>query len=220
MAFKTLFFLLFSTFLFAAPEFSSALKEKKLYPMGEKIYAKKCKTIDTLQYENYQALHKDIQIKNLCGDLSASHLEALCVYLWDTQRDITQKKSYPKLSTTKHEKCPVCGMFLYKYPTWISRINYETKSFGFDGIKDMMKYYFTHKEGVKEMLVQEYYTQKTFEAREMYFVTHSDVYGPMGNELIAFKDLKSAKRFLLDHKGKEILLFDELTPQKVYELDE
>ena len=220
MAFKTLIFLFLNTFLLASPEYSSALKEKKLYPMGEKIYKLKCKTIDLSLYSSYEILQKEIEVKNLCGKLNPSHLEALSVYLWDSKTQTRKAKKHPKLTATKEEKCPVCGMFLYKYPTWISRINYEEKSFGFDGIKDMMKYYFEHKEGIVEMLVQEYYTQETLEAREAYFVSGSDVYGPMGNELLAFKDEKSAKRFLLDHKGKEILHFSAITPEKVYALDE
>lgn len=220
MAFKTLFFLFLSTFLFATPEYSSAIKEKKLYPMGEKIYTKKCKTIDASLYATHELLKEDIQEKNLCGSLSASHLEALSIYLWDKKRHTHNSKTYPKITATKKEKCPVCGMFLYKHPTWMSRINYENKTFGFDGIKDMMKYYFEHKEGIKTILVQDYYTQKTIEAREAFFVLGSDVYGPMGNELIAFEDEKSAQRFLLDHRAKEILQFDAITQEKVYRLDE
>ena len=220
MAFMTLFFLFFSSFLFGAPEFSTALKEKKIYPMGEKIYTQKCKPIESSLYESYETLQEEIVTKNLCGSLNPTHLEALCVYLWDKNHHTHNEKTYPKLSATKEEKCPVCGMFLYKYPRWIARIHYKEKSFGFDGIKDMMKYYFEHKDGIEVILVQEYYTQKTIEATKAYFVSGSDVYGPMGNELLAFEDEKSAKVFLQDHKGKEILRFDAITQEKIFALDE
>jgi len=220
MAFGTLFFLFFGTFLFATPEYSSAMKEKKLYPMGEKIYKQKCQTIDTNLYESYESLQHDIESKKLCSTLKPAHLEALSIYLWDKKHHLKSEKEYPKLTATKDEKCPVCGMFLYKYPTWLSRINYHVKSFGFDGIKDMIKYYFEHQEGIVEILVQDYYTHKTLEAREAFFVIGSDVYGPMGDELIAFKDKKSAQRFMIDHKGRELLRFHEITPERVYRLDE
>jgi nitrous oxide reductase accessory protein NosL len=42
----------------------------------------------------------------------------------------------------------------------------------------------------------------------------------MGNELIAFKDKKSAQQFMFDHKGTEILTFEAITQERVYKLDE
>lgn len=188
--------------------------------MGEKIYTLKCQSIDVALYESYESLNKNIEEKNLCSKLSTSHLEAVALYLWDTKRHLHKEKKYPKLKVTQKEKCPICGMFLYKYPRWVSKIEYQTQQFGFDGVKDLMKYYFEHQEGIKQILVQDYYTQETLEARSAFFVLGSDVYGPMGNELIAFKDEKHAQQFLRDHKGKEILRFDAITPQKVYALDE
>lgn len=220
MYFKLFFLLLFASFLYAYPTVSQTIKEKKIYPMGEKVYAKRCQQIDVASYESYELMQKSIVKNELCTPLKTERFEALSLYLWDVKRKETSTKTYPKLSVTKDEKCPVCGMFLYKYPTWISRINYADKSFAFDGIKDMMKYYFENQEGVEEILAQDYYTQETLDAREAFFVLGSDVYGPMGNELIAFKDEKSAKRFLLDHRGKEFLRFDALSIERVYKLDE
>ena len=70
------------------------------------------------------------------------------------------------------------------------------------------------------MLTQGYYTQETIAVKDAYFVIGSDVYGPMGNELVAFKDKERAKNFLFDHHGRKILSFDAITPQTVYKLDE
>lgn len=220
MFLKLLLLSLTATFLSAYPNISQTVKEKKIYPMGEKIYLKRCQEIVPSSYETYTLMQDDIKEKSLCKELSPQYFEALSLYLWDVKRQSVKEKSYKKLTATKDEKCPICGMFLYKYPTWISRINYENNSFGFDGIKDMMKYYFQHPEGIKEILVQDYYTQKTINAREAFFAIGSDVYGPMGNEFIAFKDEKSAKRFMIDHHAKEILQFNTITQEKVYKLDE
>ena len=220
MYIKLFFLLLSTTFLFAYPNISQTIKEKKIYPMGKKIYQKRCQEIDVSIYKSYELMQENLKKNSMCKSLSSEHLEALCLYLWDIKRESIESKTYPKLTASKDEKCPVCGMFLYKYPTWISRINYKEKSFGFDGVKDMMKYYFENKEGIKEILVQDYYTQNTLDATKAFFVLGSDVYGPMGNELIAFKSEKSARHFLLDHRAKEILRFDELTVEKVYQLDE
>lgn len=220
MVLRVLLSLFVCSLLVASTEFSTALKEKKLYPMGEKIYTQKCQKIDPTLYQTYELLLDAIESKKVCATLKPAHLEAVSIYLWDKKRHTQSKKEYPKLTATEDEKCPVCGMFLYKYPTWLSRINYKEKSLGFDGIKDMMKYYFEHQEGVEEILVQAYYTRKTLEAREAFFVIGSDVYGPMGDELLAFEDEKSARRFMVDHKGRELLRFDEITQERVYRLDE
>lgn len=204
----------------AYPNYSTAMKEKKLYPMGAKIYEKKCPNISLVHYKKASDLESDIYEKNICTKLNKEHADALFLYLWELKRAAKHQKIYDKLTVTKEEKCPVCGMLLYKYPRWISRIVYKEKQLSFDGVKDMMKYYFKHKENIKEILVQEYYSQNTINAREAYFVLGSDVYGPMGHELIAFKSMKSAKRFSLDHRGERILKFSEITPDIVYKLDE
>lgn len=216
----TFFSLFFTIELTAYPHLSQEIKTKKIYPMGEKIYTKKCKKINATHFESYDHLVQNIETNKPCGKLSPKYTQAVALYLWDHKRSRVHEKKYPKMSATKEEKCPVCGMFLYKYPTWIARIYYTNASFGFDGIKDMMKYYFAHKENIQEILVQEYYTQETINAREAFFVLGSDVYGPMGNELIAFRDKKSAEQFLFDHKGKVILRFEALTPEHIYKLDE
>lgn len=211
---------IFSTSLFSYPNYSQAVKEKKLYPMGEKIYNKKCSKIDVKHYKSYEELHEALFAKKICPTLNKKYAEALSLYVWDIKRASKQHKHYKKLTVTKEDKCPVCGMLLYKYPRWVSRIEYNDNNISFDGIKDMMKYYFEHPNNIKNMLVQEYYTQKVIDAKKASYVIGSDVYGPMGNELIAFKDEESAKRFYLDHKGKKILKFDEIKPEAMYKLDE
>ena len=41
------------------------------------------------------------------------------------------------------DKCPVCGMFVYKYPDWTAEIIFEEGAvFYFDGAKDFFKFYF------------------------------------------------------------------------------
>ena len=40
------------------------------------------------------------------------------------------------------DKCPVCGMFVKKYPDWVSQIVFKDGSYAvFDGAKDLFKYY-------------------------------------------------------------------------------
>jgi len=206
--------------LFAYPQYSLAVKEKKIYPMGEKIYKKKCPQLHLANYKDFTSLQDAIVQKHICSKLPSKYSDALLVYLWEVKRANAHTKHYARLTVTKSEKCPICGMFLYKYPRWVARIEYKNKNLSFDGVKDLMKYYFKHPQNIKVVLVQDYYTQETVNAKDAYFVVGSNVYGPMGNELIAFKDKKEAKRFMIDHRGKRILSFGAITPAEVAQLDE
>lgn len=47
--------------------------------------------------------------------------------------------------------------------------------------------------------------------QKMLFVIGSNVMGPMGDELIPFKDENSANEFSKDHFGKKIVKFNEIT---------
>jgi copper chaperone NosL len=126
------------------------------------------------------------------------------------------------------DKCPVCGMFVAKYPDFIARIAFQNGSYAFfDGCKDMMKYYFnpaTYNPGKKaadiaSLTVTDYYSLKSTDGKQAYYVVGSDVYGPMGRELIPFKEEKAAKEFLKDHNGKNIIQFQDIKPELIKSLD-
>lgn len=134
-----------------------------------------------------------------------------------------------KIEITKQDRCPVCGMFVYKYPKWVAQIYFKDGSaYFYDGAKDMFKHIFnTEKytpgktvEMVTEILVTDYYEVELIDAKAAYYVIGSDVLGPMGHELLPFKDHESAKEFLEDHKGKSILRYPEVTPAVIESLDQ
>ena len=129
---------------------------------------------------------------------------------------------------TEKDKCPICGMFVYKYPDWLAQIIFKDGSVRFfDGPKDLFKYYLNiqeHDPGknrqlVAAVFVREYYDLQFIDARKARFVVGSDVYGPMGHELIPLATLDDARVFMKDHKGRKILLFEKITPQMVRTLD-
>jgi nitrous oxide reductase accessory protein NosL len=128
------------------------------------------------------------------------------------------------VALTAKDKCPVCGMFTAKYPEWASQIIFTDGSYAtFDGPKDMVKYYLAMKKynpskspgDVDSVYVKDYYSLSFIEARKAYFVEGSDIYGPMGRELVPFEKEADAKVFLKDHKGKRVLTFKEITPETV-----
>jgi len=213
-------FLFLVTNSYAYPELSNTIKEKKIYPMGEKVYLKKCQRIDPSVYKSYELMQEKILSDKLCKPLNKKYLEAVSLYLWDTKRDSKIEKKLRDIVVEKGEKCPVCGMFVYKYPKWATQIFYGDKHYSFDGIKDMFKYYFDNQEGITEMLILDWYTQKTIDATRAFYVIGSDTYGPMGHELIGFKDEADAKTFYMDHRGKKVIKFENITKETVYKLDE
>jgi nitrous oxide reductase accessory protein NosL len=113
------------------------------------------------------------------------------------------------------ERCPVCGMFVAKYRNWIATAVFRdgTQVF-FDGPKDMFRYYFKistygrRAEEVEGLFVTEYYSTERLPVREVFFVTGSDVPGPMGQELVPVQGREAAESFFRDHRGEKILTFD------------
>ncbi|HIJ86861.1 MAG TPA: nitrous oxide reductase accessory protein NosL [Desulfuromonadales bacterium] len=125
-------------------------------------------------------------------------------------------------------KCPVCGMFVVKYPDWTATARFKDGSTSYyDGPKDMFSHYldtarFTpgkRQADIVALTVKEYYAVAIIDARSAFYVTGSDVSGPMGSELIPFSTEKDATSFKLDHKGKRILRFNEITPQIIKSLN-
>jgi len=120
----------------------------------------------------------------------------------------------------KDDRCAVCGMFVAKYRPWIAQIIFSDSSYAaFDGPKDMFKYYFQLNKyapakkhaDIAAVYVTEYYSAKFMDAKKMFYVTGSNVLGPMGDELIPVATEAQAKEFLKDHKGKTILKFSEIS---------
>jgi nitrous oxide reductase accessory protein NosL len=125
-------------------------------------------------------------------------------------------------------KCPVCGMFVAKYPEWTATIRFKDGTVSYyDGPKDMFSHYsdtarYTpgkSQSDIATLSVKEYYSLAMIDARTAFFVLGSDVHGPMGPELVPLKNEKDALAFKLDHKGKRILRFNEITRQTVQSLN-
>ncbi|MCX8084783.1 MAG: nitrous oxide reductase accessory protein NosL [Calditerrivibrio sp.] len=214
-------------------EMTQKKKESEMYPMGEKLFKDKCiPDIEPSKYDRINELKADIFANKLCKDLNERQLQAVALYLWEVKRLKSQSPTSVKtIEIPKDAKCPVCGMFVYKYPKWAVEISYtlknETGKLYFDGVKDFFKFFFNPEKWNKKysniminsILVTDYYTQKAINAKDAYFIIGSNVIGPMGNELIPFEHESSAQSFLKDHNGKKILKFADITEKLVYDLD-
>jgi copper chaperone NosL len=125
-------------------------------------------------------------------------------------------------------RCPVCGMFVAKFTRWNASLQFrEGSQVIFDGAKCLFKYYLEIKkynparspQDIAAMTVKDYYGQASLDARQAFYVIWSDVYGPMGHEPLPFAAETAARKFLKEHKGKEILKFENITPQLIFSLD-
>lgn len=126
------------------------------------------------------------------------------------------------------DKCPVCGMFVAKYPDFLTQIVFKDGSqVFFDGVKDMMKYYFNlprynpskKAADIASILVTDYYSLKLIDGLKAYYVFGSNVYGPMGKELVPFIGEPEAKEFMKDHAGKSIHGFNDINIHLIKTLD-
>jgi len=129
---------------------------------------------------------------------------------------------------SKDYRCPVCGMYVSMFLDWNAKIKFaDSPAAIFDGSKDMFKYYLEikkyapskSKDEVTAVLVKDYYSKKDIDARQAYFVVWSDVYGPMGHEPIPFERKADAQEFLKEHKGKDILSFNDINVNVITSLD-
>jgi copper chaperone NosL len=129
---------------------------------------------------------------------------------------------------TAKDKCPVCGMFVSKYPYWTTAVRFRDGSHVyFDGTKDMFKYLHDPKkygparkpEEIQAVMVMDYYRLSWIDARKAWYVLGSDVYGPMGKELIPLEKEADAQEFLRDHKGVRIIRFSDVAMEVIKTLD-
>ncbi|HUI45711.1 MAG TPA: nitrous oxide reductase accessory protein NosL [Nitrospirota bacterium] len=126
------------------------------------------------------------------------------------------------------DRCPVCGMFVSGFPEWNAEIIYRDGTYRvFDGPKDMFKYLADLKkyepsrqrEDIVSIYVTDYYSVHPIDADRAFFVTGSNIYGPMGNEFVSFEKETDAKDFMKDHAGKRILRFHDVTPKILGEFE-
>ena len=120
------------------------------------------------------------------------------------------------------DRCAVCGMFVEKYHPWVATIAFaDGAQVFFDGPKDLFRYLLDPEKfkvkdrAISEVYVTDYYRVRLIDAKTAFFVVGSDVMGPMGGELVPLEKRDDAETFALDHKGQEILEFDDMTLAKI-----
>lgn len=151
---------------------------------------------------------------------------ALLFSLWAVLAAAQGEVAIPKPGAK--DLCPVCGMLVSKYPNWVAVALYrDGHAHYFDGAKDMFKYLQEYpkyapghrKEDLAGLYVTEFYGLAKIDAKKAFYVTGSDVLGPMGHELVPLETRADAEEFLKDHKGRKIYTFDQVTAEIVAKVD-
>jgi nitrous oxide reductase accessory protein NosL len=174
--------------------------------------------------ERIEVMIKIISKLSLTPSLTLKLLLPLTLALFSHAHSAERKliKPLPK------DRCPVCGMFVAKYPDWFAAILFKDGSYAvFDGVKDMMKYYHNLKRynpskrpaDIDFVQVNDYYRLAPIDGSKAFYVIGSNIYGPMGKELVPFEKKEDAEEFMVDHIGKSMLRFQEITPEILRRLD-
>ncbi len=211
------------------------MKKKKsiVFPKGEKLYLKLCEGLGTLPtFESMVVMKAYLKAQSNCKTLDEKQLQMLALYIWTFKQNQPTGDNSKTLAipVPKGEKCPVCGMFVYKYPRWVAvldvTVNDQHKKLYFDGVKDLVKFYHDpqkwenfEKITIQDIMVTDYYRQTALDGKNALYVIGSDILGPMGHELIPFDSKAQANVFLNDHSGTQIVKFDEITRQMIIKLD-
>ncbi|MFT7003839.1 MAG: copper chaperone NosL, partial [Sulfurimonas sp.] len=199
---------------------SKTKKEKIWYKTGKKLYTTKCNQIhNVITYGSIATLKADL--KKDCNILKDKNLQMVAVYLWDIIRLDKAIVKHEVIEIPKDATCPICGMFVYKYPKWVAMIDGDKKIY-FDGVKDMIKYYFAHKHDLdlEDLYVTDYFSSTKMKAKDAYYVFASNIFGPMGNELIPFRTEFSANAFKRDHFAKSVNSFYNIDQELLDDLEE
>lgn len=188
------------------------IKQTLVAKKGKEIFETMCDKSQRKDFSSQDEAKEFLKTSSICKNLNEEQLDAVSFYLLNSF--IANDKS-EIIQIPKDAKCSSCGMIVSKYQKWAARITTkDEKTYYFDGVKCMLKFYFNpekfNKENLEKISVTDYYTIEEIDAKNAYFVLNSDVLGPMGKALIPFKDEAQAKKFMQDHAGEKLLKFEEL----------
>ncbi|EAY26324.1 nitrous oxide reductase accessory protein NosL [Microscilla marina] len=114
--------------------------------------------------------------------------------------------------------CLHCGMPSAEFPKWKVKVTAKAGDIWYCSPRCMFISTLDKAKAPKEIQaikVVEYYNTKPIDGKTAYYVTGSDILGPMGHDLVPLKDKAAADDFKKEHKGAKVLKFDEVTMETV-----
>jgi nitrous oxide reductase accessory protein NosL len=119
---------------------------------------------------------------------------------------------------SKQDRCPVCGMRIIKYARFACAIQLKDKdTFYFCGASCLLKTWLRPDlflgKPARELfkpVIQEYFSGKQMDARNVIWISGSNVIGPMGPALVPLQDEKHLQAFKKRHGGKHVFKLEDL----------
>jgi len=119
-----------------------------------------------------------------------------------------------------HKECPLCGMFPARYPQFNCQIVFKDGGYeAFDSAVELLVYLlFPDKTGIKpkpvsEIYFKDYFRERWLEAGKAFFVTGSDIMGPMGVEFLPVDSEQAANELKKQENGQDIVHYKEINRQ-------
>jgi nitrous oxide reductase accessory protein NosL len=119
-----------------------------------------------------------------------------------------------------HNKCPLCGMYPARYPKFNCQIVFKDGSYeAFDSAIGLLVYlHFPDKTGIKlkpvgKIYFKNYLKESWLEADQAFFVTGSEIQGPMGVQFLPVDSEQAANKLKKQAKGKDIIHFKMINRQ-------
>lgn len=114
--------------------------------------------------------------------------------------------------------CRHCGMTSTEFPKWKVKVVAKAGEVWYCSPRCMFISTLNKEKAPKEIAsieAVEYYNTKPVDAKTAFYVTGSDILGPMGHDLVPLKDKAAANDFKNEHKGAKIYTFAEVNMETV-----
>ena len=121
------------------------------------------------------------------------------------------------LEIESHKKCPLCNMVSARYPKFNCQIVFKDGSYeAFDSTIGLLVYlHFPDKTGialkpVAGIYFKDYLKESWLEADKAFFVTGSEIRGPMGIQFVPVDSQQAAEQIKKQANGKDIIHFKKI----------
>ncbi len=109
--------------------------------------------------------------------------------------------------------CSNCGMPTPDFPKWKVKAYFPAEDLRYFCSPKCYFLYEQKQEVADSVWVMDFYEVKEIDAKSSYYVTGSDVLGPMGKDLVPVATLEAAEEFAKDHGGKLPMLYQEINAE-------
>ncbi len=129
----------------------------------------------------------------------------------------TSLASSQPIKIEAHKECPLCGMYPALYPKFNCQIVFIDGSYeAFDSAIGLLLYLLfpnnleIQPKSVSKIYFKDYLKESWLEADSTFFVTGSEVMGPMGIEFLPVDSEQAASDLAKQEKGKDIIHFKKI----------